>query len=153
MGCTQFDLHMSILKLSHLMARVWKNWAPSKIQVFSWQLLLGRIPTRANLLMCRVITDPASYVCALCGVSTELANHLFVLCGVASKVWYEIHKWLGWEWVFSRNLVGLFERFLGLPQGDKIRWGFLLIWHIVVWSIWTYRNDLLFSIRCTLWRN
>lgn len=30
-------------------------WAPSKIQVFSWQLLLGRIPTRANLLMRRVI--------------------------------------------------------------------------------------------------
>jgi len=104
------------LKFSHLLTQAWKSWAPSKSKVFSWQLLLGRIPTKANLLMCGVIIDPASYACVLCGVSTKLANHLFVLCGVASKVWYMIHRWLGWDWVYSRNLVGLFWGIFGVTS-------------------------------------
>jgi len=29
--------------------RVWKSGAPSKVVVFSWQLILDRIPTRINL--------------------------------------------------------------------------------------------------------
>jgi len=31
-------------------SRVWTSWAPSKVVVFSWQLLLDRIPTRSNLI-------------------------------------------------------------------------------------------------------
>jgi hypothetical protein len=31
-------------------SRVWKSLAPSKVAVFSWQLLLDRIPTRINLV-------------------------------------------------------------------------------------------------------
>jgi len=30
--------------------RIWKSWAPPKVIVFSWQLLLDRIPTRSNLV-------------------------------------------------------------------------------------------------------
>ncbi|MCI34461.1 hypothetical protein A2U01_0055681, partial [Trifolium medium] len=30
-------------------ANVWVSWAPSKVFVFSWQALLGRLPTRLNL--------------------------------------------------------------------------------------------------------
>jgi hypothetical protein len=30
-------------------SKVWKSWAPSKVIVFSWQLLLDRIPTWDNL--------------------------------------------------------------------------------------------------------
>ncbi|MCH87323.1 ribonuclease H protein, partial [Trifolium medium] len=33
-----------------LLSRVWKSWAPSKVIVFSWQLLQDIVPTRQNLL-------------------------------------------------------------------------------------------------------
>jgi hypothetical protein len=36
---------------------VWKSWAPSKVIVFSWQLLLDRIPSRSNLIR-RGVTLP-----------------------------------------------------------------------------------------------
>jgi len=32
-------------------SRVWKSCVPSKVVVFSWQLILDRIPTRRNLLI------------------------------------------------------------------------------------------------------
>lgn len=31
-------------------SRVWKSCTPSKVVVFSWQLILDRIPTRSNLV-------------------------------------------------------------------------------------------------------
>jgi hypothetical protein len=43
----------SISSLSWVTCRVvedvWKSWVPSKVVVFWWQLLLGRLPTRVNL--------------------------------------------------------------------------------------------------------
>jgi hypothetical protein len=32
------------------LAEVWSRGAPSKVIVFSWQFLLGRLPTRSNLV-------------------------------------------------------------------------------------------------------
>ncbi|GAU22971.1 hypothetical protein TSUD_247150 [Trifolium subterraneum] len=32
-----------------LLPKLWKTWAPSKVAVFSWQLLQDRLPTRQNL--------------------------------------------------------------------------------------------------------
>jgi len=110
--------------------------------VFSWHLRIGSQP---ELICSGVITDLAGSVCALCGLSTESVDYLFVTCGVASELWYRIFRWLGWLLVLPRDLVGLFDVLLGLDGRVKIRRGFLLIWHTVVWTIWTARNDLVFS--------
>ncbi|PNX78366.1 hypothetical protein L195_g034344 [Trifolium pratense] len=31
-------------------AKVWDSWAPTKVVIFSWQALLGRLPTKENLM-------------------------------------------------------------------------------------------------------
>jgi hypothetical protein len=58
------DIHLGAgsraTSFSHILALVWKSWAPSKVHVFSWQLLLDRIPTRMNLLRSR-----GFFVCVL----------------------------------------------------------------------------------------
>jgi len=85
-------------------------------------------------------------VCVLwCGA--ENVSHLFVTCRVVSRVWYDIFRWLGWELVLPRDLLGLFEGYCVFPRRESIMCGFLLIWHSVVWSIWSTRNDLVFSGR------
>ena len=82
-----------------------------------------------------MITNHVGSFCALCRVSTESASHLFVLCRVTSMNRYRINRWLEWEWILPRDLVGLFKVLLRLVEREKIIRGFLLVWHTVVWSI------------------
>jgi hypothetical protein len=56
---------------SLILAKVWKSWAPSKVIVFSWQLLQNRIPSRQNLFRRRVITNIDTTLCVLCGSFIE----------------------------------------------------------------------------------
>ena len=51
-----------------LLPKVWKTLAPSKVAVFSWQLLQDRLPTRRNLLQRGVIGDASASMCVLCGL-------------------------------------------------------------------------------------
>ncbi|MCI32889.1 resistance-like protein, partial [Trifolium medium] len=50
-----------------------------------------------------------------------------------------------------RVLVGttdtscVFESYFGLGVGRRVWLGMVLMWHAVVWSIWTSRNDIIFT--------
>ena len=54
-------------------------------------------------------------------------------------------RWLGWEFVTPLGLTQQFQAFTGLGGGKRVRLRLLLVWHDVVWTIWTSRNDLIFS--------
>jgi hypothetical protein len=107
--------------LDFLLARVWKSWAPSKVIVFSWQLLQNRVPTRQNLFKRRVIRDPDHALCAFCGASMEAVDHLFVTCDFISTVWYYLFRWLGFRFVSQRSTSSVFQGFLGLGLSRKNR--------------------------------
>jgi hypothetical protein len=63
------------------LAKVWRSWAPSKVIVFSWQALLGRLRTRVNLARRGVVLIGRSS-CAICDLNGEWENHLFVVLSV-----------------------------------------------------------------------
>ena len=87
---------------------VWKSWAPSKVIVFSWHLLLDR----------RGVPLPADGVgCALCGGPSEYAVHLFLSCPSIFPVWYQVSRWLGWDFVMPLGLAQQFQAFTGLRGG------------------------------------
>lgn len=44
----------------------------------------------------------------------------------------------------TRGVGGVLNLFLGLARG-RSRSCFLLVWHAVVWTIWRYRSDFIFS--------
>ncbi|MCI85450.1 hypothetical protein A2U01_0106729, partial [Trifolium medium] len=48
-----------------LLPKVWKSWTPSKVVVFSWQLLQDRLPTHRNLWQRGVIGDVSASTCVL----------------------------------------------------------------------------------------
>jgi len=139
------DVHIGVGKrgagLSHILASVCNSWAPSKVRVFSWKLLLNRIPTRMNLLIGGVLRDQGASLCVFCGVEAKTVSHLFVTCQVASRVWYDIFRWLGWKLVLPSDLLGLFEGCCVFPSISKItiyfttvNWAFLCCcrkyWHL-----------------------
>jgi hypothetical protein len=106
-----------------LLQKVWKTWAPSKVAVFSSQLLQDRLPTHQNLWQQGVIGNATASMCVLCGLWPELANHVFSSCNQISPVWYSILHWLGVEFKPPHSVLGFFEAFLGLGMGRKDRLG------------------------------
>jgi hypothetical protein len=87
---------------------VWKSWAPSKVIVFSWQVLLDRIPSRQNLLRQGVPLLEGGLGCAFCVAPTESTMHLFLSCPSSLPVWYQVSRWLGWEFVTPMGLAHQF---------------------------------------------
>jgi hypothetical protein len=65
----------------------------SKVVVFSWQTLLSRIPTKANLASRGVVLEDDLLLCAFCGGGVETENHLFLLCPFAWSIWVEVYRW------------------------------------------------------------
>ncbi|MCI07352.1 putative ribonuclease H protein, partial [Trifolium medium] len=74
-----------------VVAQVWGSWAPSKVIVFSWQALLGRLPTRANLAYRRILPSGVCAWCPWCEGIVEFENHLLVTCPLAWAVWSLVH--------------------------------------------------------------
>jgi hypothetical protein len=123
---------------------IWKCPAPSKVCGFTWQLLHGRIPTRHNLLLRRVIPDGGDVSCVLCGESVETELHLFLYCEVAMLVWLEIFAWLQIPFNLPHNLFSIFNSLIG-DRNKKVKRGFIMICCSVVWCLWKWRNSVLFD--------
>jgi hypothetical protein len=131
--------------LGCVVKRVWESLAPMKVKIFSWQLLLQWLPTRANLARRGVIRDAPQSLCVWCHSELESEVHLFTKCDVAVKVWSAIHSWLGLITAVPGNLTLSFESF-GFPfKCKKRRKGFNLIWQTVNWSLWLARNTFIFE--------
>jgi hypothetical protein len=127
-----------------IFSAIWKCFAPSKVAGFVWQLLHGRVPTRSNLPIRRVILNGGDCSCVLCGEKLETVNHLFLYCEVAMLVWLEIFEWLQVSFGLPHNLLSLFNT-LQEVGNKKLRIGFLMICCSVVWNLWKWRNAVLFD--------
>ncbi|GAU10299.1 hypothetical protein TSUD_422630, partial [Trifolium subterraneum] len=125
---------------------VWDSWAPSKVLVFSWQVLLGRLPTRVNLGR-RGVLPSSEQRCCHCDVGClETEDHLFLLCPFAWNIWMEIYKWFGLVEVLPDTIGGLFPAFFkALKVPKKKHKGVVMLWQAVVWVIWKTRNDTIFA--------
>jgi hypothetical protein len=75
-----------------------------KVIVFSWQALLGRLPTRANLLIRGIIQEDEAAGCLACAEARESENHLLVACPLACRVWAMVHKWFGLNTVLPDSI-------------------------------------------------
>jgi hypothetical protein len=128
-----------------LFSRLWESPAPSKVVAFSWQLFYNRLPTKDNLARRGVLQQDAGRNCVWCDQDPESANHLFLHCRTAHKVWYEIFKWLGLVVVMPPNILSLFACVSDAARSNKVRSGFLLVWHTVLWYLWRARNDDIFN--------
>jgi hypothetical protein len=124
---------------------IWESPAPSKVIVFSWQLIHDRLPTKDNLSSRGVLHQDSDTNCVWCGQTTESSKHLFLHCFKTIRVWYEVCKWLGVLIVMPPDIMTLLDCFCGMVRNKKAKKGFLLVWHTVIWSIWRARNDVIFN--------
>jgi hypothetical protein len=123
---------------------IWKCPAPSKVSGFVWQLLHGSIATRNNLVARQIMDARGDMSCALCGEEKETEFHLFLYCEIAMLVWIEIFNWLNVPFGLPHNLFSLLHCLL-VAGTYKMRLSMIMIALAVVWTLWRYRNALLFD--------
>ncbi|GKF18886.1 RNA-directed DNA polymerase, eukaryota, partial [Tanacetum coccineum] len=121
----------------------WVKSVPIKVNVFAWKLFLDRLPTRLNLARRNVYVP--SLDCPLCDQGEEDTSHLFFGCSAAKEVMKLICRW----WDLDYQLVESYEEWfawfksirLEAKSKDVLEGVFFVSW----WSVWFYRNQLLFA--------
>ncbi|WJX66076.1 hypothetical protein P8452_50669 [Trifolium repens] len=124
--------------------KMWKCMAPSKVRAFVWQMLLGRIPTKANLFKRRLIPVD-QLACVYCGCCPESETHLFLHCDGAARVWCDIMRWLGYCLVTPSDLFTSFAMWITCSNNKRERNGIALVWCACVWVLWNARNSNVFK--------
>ncbi|GKD90202.1 RNA-directed DNA polymerase, eukaryota [Tanacetum coccineum] len=121
----------------------WVKFVPIKINIFAWKLYLDRLPTRSNLLLRGVHIPDSS--CSVCASGHETSSHLFFSCCFISDVVRLVCRWwnVTWspfgsysEWLSWFNSIRLNSFAKGLLEG---------VFYVSWWSVWIFRNQLLFS--------
>nr|GEU42436.1 RNA-directed DNA polymerase, eukaryota [Tanacetum cinerariifolium] len=123
----------------------WLKIVPIKVNIFAWKLHHDRLPTRANLVRRGVHVHDS--FCPVCETDIEEASHLFFCCDISKDVTRLIYRWwnISWmqvgtykEWFVWFNSIRLSTKLKSLLEGV-----FLVAW----WSIWSFRNKLIFSAK------
>nr|GEW46459.1 RNA-directed DNA polymerase, eukaryota, reverse transcriptase zinc-binding domain protein [Tanacetum cinerariifolium] len=95
----------------------WSKVLPIKLNVFTWRMLLDKLPTWSNLAI-RGLDVPCS-LCSNCGTGVETRDHLFFVCPMALDLFRLLGRWWNiqipilldpstWEsWLNSIRLNGL----------------------------------------------
>lgn len=106
LGCEEIPL----LEQNNLATRVfkvlWKCKAPSKVLAFTWQVLLDRIPTIANLMKRGINLSLEEQVCVLCNATVEDSDHLFISFNFTKIMWGKVNSWLGVQGVQPQIYLG-----------------------------------------------
>ncbi|RYR54064.1 hypothetical protein Ahy_A06g029317 [Arachis hypogaea] len=65
---------------------IWRGYAPPRVELFVWFVLVGRVNTKERL--CRlVVIGQEDNLCVLCEKEKEHMFHLFISCEYLWQVW------------------------------------------------------------------
>ena len=122
--------------------QIWRSRAPLSMKFFAWLVAKNRCWT-ADRLRKRGLHHPLR--CPLCDQEQETIEHLLIGCVVAREVWHEVlQEWHMEEWMPGPD-ARLLEWWMRQPATRSQRrdtWSVLIL---VMWCIWTHRNDVVFN--------
>nr|GEV40951.1 hypothetical protein [Tanacetum cinerariifolium] len=121
----------------------WIKSIPIKVNVFVWKLSLGRLPTRSNLIRRNILVSDV--VCPLCDLEIEDSSHLFFGCSLAKDIQKLICRWWNLEVHPYESYNGWLSWFKSIRLGTKLKDILEGVFYVFWWSIWYFRNHLLFT--------
>ncbi|GKA51765.1 RNA-directed DNA polymerase, eukaryota [Tanacetum coccineum] len=122
----------------------WIKSIPIKVNVFAWKLFLDRLPTISNLAR-RNVTVP-SLACSLCDLALEDSSYLFFGCSVAKDVLMLVCRWWNLGFHSFDSYDGWLSWFKSIRLGSKSKDVLEGVFYVSWWSLWNYRNQLLFAV-------
>ncbi|XP_016162179.1 uncharacterized protein LOC107604964 [Arachis ipaensis] len=87
---------------------IWRGFAPPKVELFSWFVLVERVNTKERLCKLGVI-DQHDNMCVLCCKYVESASHLFIGCEITWQVWCAWLFALGRIWTMPERNGRIFN--------------------------------------------
>ncbi|CAL5330043.1 unnamed protein product [Camellia sinensis] len=124
---------------------IWNNCAPSKVQFFGWLACMARLKLLAFCKELVSLIGNANIVCVFCQNEIETVDHILLFCPFVWRLWSNIVKWWGLQWVLSGSVNGLLQWWFGckMKKLEKKIWAVIPL--AILWSIWKHRNDCVFS--------
>ncbi|XP_058755197.1 uncharacterized protein LOC131628381 [Vicia villosa] len=135
-------MHSIVLKkLSFL----WQLSVPSKVGIFGWRFVLGRLPTRDLLKARGIIGNDSECGCVFCSSVPENLSHLFDSCSVTRGIWTKVGQWLGDSVNLSleelRNFLDHADKVKA--KEDRLTVGIIRL--STLWNVWLMRNAIIFK--------
>ncbi|XP_016192515.1 uncharacterized protein LOC107633393 [Arachis ipaensis] len=123
---------------------VWRGVVPSRIELFGWFVLVGRVNTKERLSRLGVII-PSDNICVLCKKEIETVEHLFLLCDLTWQVWCSWLRRFGEAWAIPGTIRELFESWTGRHKKKQVQKKWLIGFFTVIWNIWMECNARIFN--------
>jgi hypothetical protein len=79
------------------------------------------------------------------GEEIETAVHIFLYCKGIMQLWGKIFEWLGLAFSLPHSIFSLLNLFASTPGSKQLRYGLIMIWNAVIWSVWCHRNKVIFD--------
>ncbi|GMI81993.1 hypothetical protein HRI_001868600 [Hibiscus trionum] len=119
-----------------LFQKLWNVECPSKMKIQCWKFLKNLVPTKLNLCVRRVTTDPT---CFRCLQNPENVEHVLRNCPFAEQVWAGlgfISPSIDSQSNFSEWLSNV------LNNTNTSRYTEIIL---TIWALWTTRNKFIFE--------
>ncbi|GLT78296.1 hypothetical protein SLA2020_498360 [Shorea laevis] len=124
---------------------LWNKNVPLKVSAFVWKALQNRIPTGDNLLKRGIVGIEVDFLCIFCGKHTETVSHLFFTCEATWAVWQASYAWWDLQAVLACEGWNHLQQHVGMLQNGILKGAWSVIWFSVIWSVWLWRNKLIFK--------
>ncbi|GJR00111.1 RNA-directed DNA polymerase, eukaryota [Tanacetum coccineum] len=121
----------------------WVKYVPIKINVFAWKVFLDRLPTRSNLQHRGVLVS--DLLCPLCFSAQEDSSHLFFSCRLVTDIVRLVCRWWNLSWTPLGSYADWLNWFNSIRLSSKVKDLLEGVLYITWWSVWMFRNQLLFS--------
>ncbi|GLT67323.1 hypothetical protein SLA2020_396400 [Shorea laevis] len=124
---------------------LWNNNVPLKVSALAWKILQNRIPTGDNLIKRGITRTRNDFACVFCSHKPESATQLFFTCDTSWKVWQACYAWWGIQSALKNEGWGHLQQHRGMVSNTMLNKSWYVIWFTVLWSIWLWRNQLMFK--------
>nr|GEY11911.1 RNA-directed DNA polymerase, eukaryota [Tanacetum cinerariifolium] len=136
-------LRFKLMLSADNVATRWLRHLPIKINVFLWRLSINRLPSRVNLD--RKGIDVDSLLCPICRLDVETVNHFFFNCDMAKDLWALVAKWWELDVSLCSNILDWYSWLDGVRLTSMSRSILEGVGGTLMWTIWFFRNKLIFS--------
>ncbi|GJW23123.1 RNA-directed DNA polymerase, eukaryota, reverse transcriptase zinc-binding domain protein [Tanacetum coccineum] len=97
----------------------WNRYIPININVFSWRLMLNKLPSRVNLD--KKVNDIGSVLCPIYQEDVETLNHTFFSYEMTKYLWALLARWWDLDIPVCANILEWFEWFASLCVSNMAR--------------------------------
>ncbi|CAL9004760.1 unnamed protein product [Prunus brigantina] len=84
-------------------AQIWKAKTPSKVKIFVWQAMLGKLNTGDTLQRHYPYMCLSPHWCVLCNRAGESGDHILLHCPFSIKLWELLVKEVNSAWVIPEG--------------------------------------------------